>query len=227
MGQKVHPYGFRTGYIYDWKSRWFAKRDSFAKQLLEDTKIKKYIKKALSSAAVSKIEVERASEKIRVFIFSARPGIIIGRRGAEIEKLKEELHSITGREVLIDIKEVKNPNIDAQLVSESLAFQIEKRIPHRRCMKKAVQTAMDSGARGIKIIASGRLGGAEIARRESYRVGSIPAQTLRADVDYGFSEALTTYGLIGIKVWIYKGDKVLDKVQEEPVEETKKTSTQI
>lgn len=225
MGQKVHPYGFRVGYIYEWKSRWFAKKDEFAKQLYEDFKIKKYIKKALSSAAVSKIEVERASEKIRVLIYSARPGIIIGRRGAEIEKLKDELRSITGREVLIDIKEVKNANIDAQLVSESIAFQVEKRIPHRRSMKKAVQSAMDGGARGIKIICSGRLGGGEIARRESYRVGSVPAQTLRADVDYGFSEALTTYGLIGVKVWIYKGDKVLDKVQEEPVDDKKKSGT--
>jgi small subunit ribosomal protein S3 len=227
MGQKVHPYGFRVGYIYDWKSRWFAKKDTFAKQLYEDVMIKRYIKKALSSAAVSKIEVERASEKIRVFIYSARPGIIIGRRGAEIEKLKDELRSITSREVLIDIKEIKNSNVDAQLVSEGIAFQMEKRIPHRRSMKKAVQSALDSGARGIKIICSGRLGGAEIARRESYRVGSIPAQTLRADVDYGFSEALTTYGLIGVKVWIYKGDKVLDKVQEEPADDKKKTGTQL
>ncbi|HPM43225.1 MAG TPA: 30S ribosomal protein S3 [Candidatus Omnitrophota bacterium] len=227
MGQKVHPYGLRTGYIYDWKSRWFAKKEDFAKQLYEDFKIKKYIKKALSSAAVSKVEVERASEKIRVFIFSARPGIIIGRRGAEIEKLKDELNKITGREVLIDIKEIKNPNIDAQLVSESIAFQIEKRIPHRRAMKKAVQSALDNGSRGIKIIVSGRLGGAEIARRESYRVGSIPAQTLRADVDYGFTEAFSTYGLIGVKVWIYKGDKILDKVQEETAEDKKKGSTQI
>jgi small subunit ribosomal protein S3 len=214
MGQKVHPYGLRTGYIYDWKSRWFAKKQDFPKQLLEDVKIRKFIKKTLATAAVSKIEVERASEKIRVLIYSARPGIIIGRRGAEIEKLKEELRSITGKEVLIDIKDIKNPNIDAQLVSENIAFQIEKRIPHKRAMKKAVQAALDSGAQGVKIICSGRLGGAEIARRESYRIGSIPAQTLRADVDYGFSEALTTYGLIGVKVWIYKGDKVLDKVED-------------
>jgi small subunit ribosomal protein S3 len=204
----------RTGYIYDWKSRWFAKKQDFPKQLLEDVKIRKFIKKTLATAAVSKIEVERASEKIRVLIYSARPGIIIGRRGAEIEKLKEELRSITGKEVLIDIKDIKNPNIDAQLVSENIAFQIEKRIPHKRAMKKAVQAALDSGAQGVKIICSGRLGGAEIARRESYRIGSIPAQTLRADVDYGFSEALTTYGLIGVKVWIYKGDKVLDKVED-------------
>jgi small subunit ribosomal protein S3 len=221
MGQKVHPYGFRVGYIYDWKSRWFAKKGEFPKQFLEDVRIKKYIKKALSTAAVSKIEVERTSEKIRILIFSARPGIIIGRRGAEIEKLKEELHSIAGREVVIDIKEIKNANVDAQLVSENIAFQIEKRIPHKRAMKKAIQSALDSGARGAKIICAGRLGGSEIARTESYRIGSIPAQTLRADIDYGFSEALTTYGLIGVKVWIYKGDKVLDKIKEEAPEEKK------
>jgi len=220
MGQKVHPYGFRVGYIYDWKSRWFANKQDFPKLLLEDVKIRKFIKKALSTAAVSKVEVERTSEKIRVLIYTARPGIIIGRRGAEIEKLKEELRKITVKEILIDIKDIKNPNIDAQLVSENISFQLEKRIPHKRAMKKSVQAALDSGAQGVKIICSGRLGGAEIARRESYRIGSIPAQTLRADVDYGFSEALTTYGLIGVKVWIYKGDKVLDKVAA-PVEEKK------
>ena len=221
MGQKVHPYGFRVGYIYDWKSRWFSKKKEFPKMLLEDVKIRKYIKKTLATAAVSKIEVERSSDKVRILIFSARPGIIIGRRGSEIEKLKEELHSITGKEVVIDIKDIKNANIDAQLVAENIAFQLEKRIPHKRAMKKAVQSALDGGARGVKIICSGRLGGAEIARRESYRVGSIPAQTLRADVDYGFAEALTTYGLIGVKTWIYKGDKVLDKAKEELVEEKK------
>jgi small subunit ribosomal protein S3 len=215
MGQKVHPYGFRVGYIYDWKSRWFAKRQDFPKLLLQDLKIRKYIKKTLATAAVSKVEVERASDKIRVLIFSARPGIIIGRRGAEIEKLKEELLAITGKEVLIEIKDIKNANVDAQLVSENIAFQMEKRMPHKRAMKRAVQSALDGGAKGVKIICSGRLGGAEIARRESYRVGSIPAQTLRADVDYGFWEALTTYGLIGVKVWIYKGDKILDKAKDE------------
>lgn len=221
MGQKVHPYGFRVGYIYDWKSRWFANKKEFPKLLIEDVKIRKFIKKALATAAVSKIEVERSSDKVRVQIFSARPGIIIGRRGSEIEKLKEELHSITGKEVIIDIKDIKNANIDAQLVAENIAFQLEKRIPHKRAMKKAVQSALDNGARGVKIICSGRLGGAEIARRESYRVGSIPAQTLRADVDYGFAEALTTYGLIGVKTWIYKGDKVLDKVKDETEGEKK------
>ncbi len=221
MGQKVHPYGFRVGYIYNWKSRWFSNKYDFPKLLLEDIKLRKHIKKALSSAAVSKVEVERASEKIRVLIYSARPGIIIGRRGAEIEKLKEELHAITGREVSIDIKEIKNPSADAQLVAENIAMQIEKRIPHKRAMKRAVQSALDSGAHGVKIICGGRLGGAEIARRESYRIGSIPAQTLRADVDYGFAEALTKYGLIGVKVWIYKGDKILDKQEEEAPEDKK------
>jgi small subunit ribosomal protein S3 len=165
---------------------------------------------------VSKVEIVRASEKIRVLIFTARPGIIIGRRGAEIEKLKEEVQAIAGKDVIIDIKEIKNPNIDAQLVAENIAMQLEKRIPHRRAMKKAVQNALDSGAKGVKIICGGRLGGSEIARRESYRVGSIPAQTLRAEIDYGFTEALTKYGLIGIKTWIYKGDRILDKKEEEP-----------
>ena len=218
MGHKVHPYGFRVGYIYDWKSRWFAKKDVFPKLLLEDLKIKKFIKKALATAAVSKVEVERASDKVRVIIYTARPGIIIGRRGSEIEKLKEEVASIAGKEVQIDIKEIKNAAADAQLVSENIAFQLEKRIPHKRAMKKAIQNALDSGAKGVKIICAGRLGGSEIARTESYRVGSVPSQTLRAEIDYGFAEALTTYGLIGVKTWIYKGDRVLDKAKEDPGE---------
>ncbi|MCX5678320.1 MAG: 30S ribosomal protein S3 [Candidatus Omnitrophica bacterium] len=215
MGQKVHPYGFRVGYIYDWKSRWFATKAEFPKLLHEDLKIKKYIKKALATAAVSKIEIERTSEKVRILIYSARPGIIIGRRGSEIEKLKEGIQSVAGKEILIDIKEIKNANTDAQLVCENIAFQIEKRISHKRAMKKSVQAALDGGAYGVKIICSGRLGGSEIAREESYRSGSVPAQTLRADIDYGFAEAHTTYGLIGIKVWIYKGDKILDKAKDE------------
>jgi len=221
MGQKVHPYGFRVGYIYDWKSRWFSKKQDYPKMLLEDAKIRKHLKKMLSAAAVSKIEIERASDKLRILIFSARPGIIIGRRGAEIEKVKEDLQGLTGREVVIDIKEIKNANYDAQLVAENIAFQIEKRIPHKRAMKKSIQNAFDAGAKGVKVMCSGRLGGAEIARRESYRVGSIPAQTLRADIDYGFTEALTKYGLIGIKVWIYKGDRILDKQKDENVVEKK------
>ena len=225
MGHKVHPYGFRVGYIYNWKSRWFAKKADFPRLLMQDLKVKKYIKKVLATAAVSKIEVERASDKVRVLIYTARPGIIIGRRGADIEKLKDELQAIVGKEVLIDIKEIKSPNTDAQLISENIAFQIEKRIPHKRAMKKTIQAALDSGAQGVKIICAGRLGGAEIARTESYRVGSIPAQTLRAEIDYGFSEALTTYGLIGVKVWVYKGDKVLDKQPQEDAQETKRQSS--
>jgi small subunit ribosomal protein S3 len=222
MGHKVHPYGLRVGYIYNWKSRWFSKKEDFPRLLLEDIKIKKHVKKALANAAVSKVEVERASDKVRVLIFSARPGIIIGRRGSEIEKLKETIQGMAGKEVAIDIKEVKNPNTDAQLVSENIAFQIEKRIPHKRAMKKSIQAALDAGAQGVKIICAGRLGGAEIARTESYRIGSVPSQTLRAEVDYGFAEAFTTYGLIGIKVWIYKGDRVLDKTAPETEEKTKK-----
>ncbi|OGW83465.1 MAG: 30S ribosomal protein S3 [Omnitrophica bacterium RIFCSPLOWO2_01_FULL_45_10] len=221
MGQKAHPYGLRVGYIYDWKSRWFSKKDNFPKLLLEDFKIRKFIKKTLSSAAVSKIEIERSSDRTRIIIYSARPALVIGRRGTEIEKLKEELQSMIGKEVLVDIKEIKNANLDAQLISENICLQLEKRIPHRRTMKRAIQNAMDSGAKGAKIICAGRLGGAEIARDDGLRVGSIPAQTLRADIDYGFAEALTTYGLIGVKVWIYKGDKVLDKTSEEPTKDTK------
>lgn len=218
MGQKVHPYGFRVGYIFDWKSRWFANRQETPKLLIEDVKIRKFVKKALSSAAVSKIEIERDSNKMKVVIFSARPGIIIGHRGSEIEKLKEGLLSVTKKEVEVDIREIKHPSIDAQLIAENITLQLEKRMPHKRAMKKAIQSALDSGAQGVKIICGGRLGGAEIARRESYRIGKIPAQTLRADIDYGFAEAFTTYGLIGVKVWVYKGDKILDK---QPVEEEK------
>src|SRR3989338_445913 len=221
MGQKVHPYGFRVVYIYDWKSRWFASRQETPKLLVEDVKIRKFVKKALAQAAVSKIEIERASNKLRIIIYSARPGIIIGHRGAEIDKLKEELQSVTSREVEIDIKEIKNPNADAQLIAENITFQIEKRIPHRRAMKKAIQSALDSGALGVKIICGGRLGGGEIARRESYRVGKIPSQTLRADIDYGFAEALTTYGLIGVKVWVYKGDRLIGPKQDEAAKHEK------
>ncbi|MFH1996622.1 MAG: 30S ribosomal protein S3 [Candidatus Omnitrophota bacterium] len=223
MGQKVHPYGLRVGYIFDWKSRWFAKKSEFPKFLIEDKKIRDYITKKLSTAAVSKVEVERTSDKVKILIFSARPGIIIGRRGAEIEKLRESLESLSDKNIEIEIKEIKRANLDAQLVAMNVAFQLEKRIPFRRAMKKAVQSSMDAGARGIKIICSGRLGGAEIARTESQRTGSVPAQTLRAKIDYGFTEALTTYGTIGVKVWIYTGDMVLDKMKEE---EEKKTTGQ-
>ncbi len=218
MGQKVHPYSFRLGIIKDWKSQWYADKKNYANFVLEDAKIRKYIKKTLSQAAIALIIIERASNRLRVIIHSARPGVIIGRRGAEIDKLKEELHGLTQKEIFIDIKEIKNPTIDAQLVAENIAFQLEKRIPFRRAMKKAVQTAMNSGAGGIKIKCSGRLGGAEIARSEGYKEGKVPLHTLRADIDYGFTEALTTYGLIGVKVWIYKGE-IIQKRQSEVVKD--------
>lgn len=206
MGQKVHPHAFRLGYIKDWTAHWFADKKDFSAFLLEDQKIKKYIKKNLSQAAVANIVVERTSKKARVIIYTARPGIIIGRRGAEIDRLKDELQELTGKEMFIDIKEIKNPNIEAQLIAENIAFQLEKRIPFRRAMKKAVSTCMNSGGGGIKVICSGRLGGSEIARSECYKEGRFPLQTIRADVDYGFTEAKTTYGTIGVKVWVYKGD---------------------
>lgn len=211
MGQKVHPYSLRLGIVKHWKSQWFADKRTYTDLLHEDFKIRKYIKKALSQAAVADITIERAANRLRIKIHSARPGVIIGRRGAEIDKLKEELQGITQKEIFIDIAEIKNPNISAQLVAENIAFQIEKRIPFRRAMKKAVQTAMQSGAGGIKILCSGRLGGAEIARREGYKEGKVPLHTLRADIDYGFAEAFTTYGLIGVKIWIYKGEIINKK----------------
>lgn len=206
MGHKVHPFGLRVGYIKTWKSRWFARKKDFASLLNEDITIKSYIKKNFSSAAIPTIEIERASGRIRVIVYSARPGIIIGRRGADIDRLREDLNRLTNKEIYIDIKEVKNPYIEAQLVAENIAFQLERRVAFRRAMKKALQVAMEHGAGGIRIKCSGRLGGAEIARSEGYRQGKIPLQTFRADIDYGFAEAHTTYGLIGVKVWIYKGD---------------------
>lgn len=208
MGQKVHPHGFRLGYIRNWDSMWFvkAKRD-FGEYIEEDQKIRKYVKKSLSQAAVAKIEIFRASNKVRLNIWSARPGIIIGRKGSEIDRLRDELQAMTGKQVFLDIKEIKNPSANAQLISENIAMQLVRRIPFRRAIKKAVTLAMDQGAQGIKIRCSGRLGGAEIARSESYKMGKVPLQTLRADIEYGFSEALTTYGLIGVKVWVYKGEK--------------------
>ncbi len=208
MGQKVHPHGFRLGYIRNWDSMWFAKsKKDFGEWIEEDRKVRKYVKKSLSQAAVAKIEIFRASNKIRVNIWSARPGIIIGRKGAEIDRLRDELQELTGKQVFLDIKEVKSPSTNAQLISENIALQLVKRLPFRRVIKKAVTLAMDQGAQGIKIRCSGRLGGAEIARSESYMVGKVPLQTLRADIEYGFAEALTTYGLIGVKVWVCKGEK--------------------
>ena len=211
MGQKVHPYSFRLGYIKDWRSRWFTNKKNYPRFLAEDVLIRKYIKKNLSSAAIANIEIERASDRIRIFIFTARPGVIIGRRGAEIDRLKDELQDIAKGNIFIEIKEIKNPACEAQIIAENIAFQLEKRIPFRRVMKRAVQNALAQGLGGIKVAVAGRLDGSEIARREKYKYGKIPLQTMRANVDYGFTEAHTTYGLIGIKVWTYKGDSILKR----------------
>ncbi len=208
MGQKTHPYGFRLGVTKTWRSRWFAKQD-YAKLLKEDLDLKDSLRERLKAAGVSSIEVDRPGNKLRVTIRTSRPGIIIGRKGAEIEKLKGELAKKTSREVFIDIQEVHKPELDAKLVSESIGLQLEKRVAFRRAMRKAVDSALRFGCKGIKVRVSGRLNGAEIARSEWYLQGQLPLHTLRADIDYGFSEAHTTYGVIGIKCWIYKGE-VLD-----------------
>jgi small subunit ribosomal protein S3 len=205
MGQKVHPYGFRLGVTKNWRSRWFAKQD-YAKLLHEDIELKESLGERLKAAGVSSIEVDRPGNKLRITIRTSRPGIIIGRKGAEIEKLKGDLAKKTKREVFIDIQEVHRPELDAQLVSESIALQLEKRVAFRRAMRKAVDSALRFGCKGIKVRVSGRLNGAEIARSEWYLQGQLPLHTLRADIDYGFSEAYTTYGVIGVKVWVYKGE---------------------
>ena len=208
MGQKVHPYGFRLGFNKPWRSRWFAKQ-GYAKLLQEDLELKAALTERLKSAGVSSIEVDRPGNKLRVTIRTSRPGIIIGRKGAEIEKLKQDMAKKTKREVFIDIQEVHKPELDAQLVSESIALQLEKRVAFRRAMRKAVDSALRFGCKGIKVRVSGRLNGAEIARSEWYLQGQLPLHTLRADIDYGFAEAHTTYGVIGIKAWLYKGE-ILD-----------------
>ena len=205
MGQKTHPIGIRLGIIKTWDSRWYAKR-GYADQLNEDITIRKIIKGRLFHAGIAKVEIERAGQKARIIIHTARPGIIIGKKGIEVEKLRKELETMTGKQVAIDIKEIRKPEIDAQLVAENIALQLEKRIAFRRAMKKAVISAQRFGAKGVKVACSGRLAGAEIARDEWYREGRVPLHTFRADIDYGFSEAKTTYGKIGVKVWIYNGD---------------------
>ena len=212
MGQKVHPYGFRLGYTKPWKSRWFAERD-YDKQLLEDVKLKNELKDKLKSAGVSSIEIERPGNKLRVIIKTARPGIIIGRKGSEIDKLKIEVQKRTKREVHIDIQEVHRPELDAHLVAESIALQLEKRVAFRRAMRKAVDSALRFGCKGIKVRVAGRLNGAEIARKEWYLQGRLPLQTLRADIDFGTAEAHTTYGVIGVKCWIYQGEKIPTRVK--------------
>lgn len=205
MGQKTHPIGIRLGIIKTWDSRWYAKK-GYSDQLIEDIHIRKTLKARLFHAGVPKIEIERAGQNMRVIIHTARPGIIIGKKGSEVEKLRKDLKAMTGREVSIDIKEIRKPEVDAQLVAENVALQLEKRVAFRRAMKKSVASALRFGTLGVKIACSGRLAGAEIARAEWYREGRVPLHTFRADIDYGFAEARTTYGLIGIKVWMYHGD---------------------
>lgn len=205
MGQKVHPYGFRLGYNRSWHSRWFAKRD-FGKLLIEDLKLKKELKQRFASAGVSQIEIDRAANRLKIIIYTSRPGIIIGRKGAEIDKLKQEISRRTNREVFINIQEIHKPELNAQLQAEKIAQQLEKRIAFRRAMRKTVEETQRFGAQGIKVRVSGRLNGAEIARSEWVLNGRLPLHTLRADVDYGFAEANTTFGVIGIKVWIYRGE---------------------
>ena len=214
MGQKVNPHGLRVGVIKDWDSKWYADAD-FADFLVEDYEIRKFLKKKLYSAGVSKIEIERASDRVKVIIYTAKPGVIIGKGGAEIEVTKKELAKLTDKKVLIDIKEIKRPDREAQLVAENIAQQLENRVSFRRAMKSCMGRTMKAGAMGIKAACSGRLGGADIARTEFYSEGTIPLQTLRADIDYGFAEADTTYGKLGVKVWIYKGEVLPTKAHKE------------
>ena len=219
MGQKVNPHGMRVGVIKDWNSRWYAEAD-FADNLVEDNKIRTYVKKRLYSAGVSKIEIERASDRVKVIVHTAKPGVVIGKGGAEIEKLKAEIQKMTEKKLFVDIKEIKRPDREAQLVAESIAQQLENRVSFRRAMKSTMSRSMKAGVMGIKTAVSGRLGGADIARTEFYSEGTIPLQTLRADIDYGFAEADTTYGKLGVKVWIYKGEVLKGKVAvEQPAPE--------
>ncbi len=213
MGQKVNPIGMRLGIVKTWDSRWYAGK-KYSDYILEDHKIRKFIKKKLYHAGISRIEIERSAKRVRLRIFTARPGIVIGKKGSEIEQLKRDLEALISQEVLIDIQEVRKPEVDAQLMAENVALQIERRVAFRRAMKRGVSSAMRFGAQGVKIICSGRLGGAEMARREWYKEGRVPLHTLRADIDYGFTEAKTTYGLIGIKVFIFKGE-ILSKQDTE------------
>lgn len=215
MGQKVHPHGLRVGIISDWDSRWYAE-GNFADLLVEDHKIRTFLKKKLYAAGISKIEIERASDRVKVFIHTGKPGIVIGKKGEDIEKTRAQLEKMTGKKVMVDVMEIKKPDKDAQLVAENIAEQLERRISFRRAMKSCMSRTMKTDALGIKASCGGRLGGADIARTEFYSEGTIPLQTLRADIDYGFAEANTTYGKVGVKVWIYKGEVLPKKVEEEP-----------
>ena len=219
MGQKVNPHGLRVGIIKDWDSKWYAdtKNEEFSNNLVEDYNIRKYLKKRLKDASISKIDIERTRDRVKVSVFTAKPGIVIGRGGAEVEKVRTEVQKLTAKKLFIDIKEIKRPDLDAQLVAENIAQQLENRISFRRAMKSCMQRTMKAGAQGIKTSVSGRLGGAGMARKETYSEGTIPLQTLRADIDYGFAEADTTYGKVGVKVWIYHGEVL-------PTKETKEGS---
>ncbi|MGO1469587.1 MAG: 30S ribosomal protein S3 [Tissierella sp.] len=220
MGQKVNPHGLRVGVIKDWNSKWYADKKNFDEFLVEDDKIRKYMKKKLFIAGISKIEIERAANKVKISVYTSKPGMVIGRGGSGVEALRKDIEKMTGRSISINVEEVKNPSLDGQLVAENIASQLERRVSFRRAMKQVIQRTMRSGAKGIKTQVSGRLGGADMARTEGYDEGTIPLQTLRADIDYGFAEADTTYGKIGVKVWIYKGEILPTKKEEK--EETVK-----
>ena len=217
MGQKVNPHGLRVGVIKDWNSRWYADDKHFSDMLVEDHKIREFLKKKLEQAGISKIEIERASGRVKVTVYSAKPGVVIGKGGAEIENTKKQLQKLTADKVVLEIKEIKRPDKDAQLVAENIAQQLENRVSFRRAMKSAMNRTMKTGALGVKASCAGRLGGADIARTETYSDGTIPLQTLRADIDYGFAEADTTYGKVGVKVWIYKGEILPKKKNEQAV----------
>ncbi|MFH1857993.1 MAG: 30S ribosomal protein S3 [Candidatus Omnitrophota bacterium] len=226
MGHKTHPLSLRLGFTKNWSSLWFANKENYPKYLHEDLLIRETIKKTFSHAAISKVVIERSSGRVRVILHTARPGIVIGRRGADIDRLRDDIHSLTQKEILVDVKEVKYPAIDGQLVSENVAIQLERRISFRRAMKKAIQLALQSGALGIKIQCSGRLGGAEMCRTENYKEGKFPLHTLKADIDYGFTEAKTVYGKIGVKVWVYKGDGQLPGQKDREAGDPKELETQ-
>ncbi|SNU09435.1 SSU ribosomal protein S3P [Lachnospiraceae bacterium] len=217
MGQKVNPHGLRVGVIKDWNSKWYAdtKNDEFANNLVEDYNIRKYLKKRLYDANISKIDIERTRDRVKISLYTAKPGVVIGKGGAEIEKLKTDVQKLTAKKLLIDVKEIKKPDTDAQLVAENIAKQLEERVSFRRAMKSCMGRAMKGGVLGIKTSVSGRLGGADMARTESYSEGTIPLQTLRADIDYGFAEADTTYGKVGVKTWIYHGEVLPAKKEKE------------
>lgn len=228
MGHKVSSLLLRIGINKDWSSGWYANKKDYAKFIYQDYRLRKFIKARFVQAAISKIVVKRMAEKLVIRIYTARPGVIIGRHGAEIEKLRSDVQDLIKKDFTIEIEEIKNPNIEAQLISENIAFQLEKRVAFKRAIKRAIDQAMNSGAQGVKIKCAGRLGGAEMSRTEGYKEGKVPLQTFRADIDYGFAEALTTYGLIGVKTWVYKGDTVIGtgiKKQEEEPEETQRSKT--